>query len=177
MSQNSVLGRCVEHDEEGMQLALEQARYAYKAGEVPVGAVVVSEGVVIGVGFNQPISTLDPSAHAEVVAVRDAAQRIGNYRLPGATLYVTVEPCTMCTGLLIHSRIARVVYGASEPKAGAMHSALQLPQQPCFNHQLLVTGGILADSCAELMSSFFAMRRAGKKRLQQGRDVGHIERG
>lgn len=176
MSHNGVLGQSVGHDEEGMRLALEQAQCAYEAGEVPVGAVVVSAGVVIGVGFNQPITTLDPSAHAEMVAIRAAAQQVGNYRLPGATLYVTVEPCTMCTGLLIHSRIERLVYGASEPKAGAIISALQLPQQPFFNHHMQVTGGVMADECAALMSSFFAMRRAAKKRLQQGRDVGHIER-
>lgn len=177
MKNSSVLGHQVADDEQGMCLALEQARLAYDAGEVPVGAIVVVDGRVIGTGFNQPITTLDPSAHAEMVAIRDAAQRVGNYRLPSATLYVTVEPCTMCTGLLIHSRIDRLVYGASEPKAGAIESALQLPQQPCFNHQMQVTGGVLAQECAALMSSFFAMRRAAKKRLQQGRDVSHIKRG
>ncbi|WP_430461734.1 tRNA adenosine(34) deaminase TadA [Thalassolituus sp. LLYu03] len=160
-------GRDIHTDEDGMQLALELAQQAFDAGEVPVGAVVVQDGRVIGTGFNQPITSLDPSAHAEMVAVRDAARRIGNYRLTGATLYVTVEPCTMCTGLLIHSRISRVVYGATEPKAGAIESALQLATQPFYNHVMQTQGGVLADACSAMMSSFFALRREGKKRLKQ----------
>ena len=168
----------ISNDEQGMQLALAEAQRAYDAGEVPVGAVVVLDGKVIGRGFNQPITSLDPSAHAEMVAVRDAARNIGNYRLPGATLYVTVEPCTMCTGLLIHSRIARLVYGATEPKAGAVESALQLPAQPFYNHVMEIEGGVLAEQCSAMMSSFFAMRREAKKRLKQAvppaaDDIGH----
>jgi len=157
----------IDNDEQGMALALQLAQQAFDAGEVPVGAVVVRDGVVIGSGFNQPITSLAPSAHAEMVAVRDAARNIGNYRLTGATLYVTVEPCTMCTGLLIHARISRVVYGATEPKAGAIESALQLAQQPFYNHILQTQGGVLAEQCSAIMSSFFALRREGKKRLKQ----------
>ncbi len=159
--------RQIFNDEQGMQLALAEAQRAYDAGEVPVGAVVVLNGEVIGTGFNQPITSLDPSAHAEVVAIRDAARNIGNYRLSGATLYVTVEPCTMCTGLLIHSRIARLVYGATEPKAGAVESALQLPAQPFYNHMMEIEGRVLAEQCSAMMSSFFAMCREAKKRLKQ----------
>lgn len=163
----SWLGQTIENDGEGMTLALVLAQQAFAAGEVPVGAVVVLDGKVIGAGFNQPITSLDPSAHAEMVAIRQAAQTIGNYRLPGATLYVTVEPCTMCTGLLIHSRIARLVYGATEPKAGAVESALQLPQQPFYNHVMQIQGGVMAAECAQIMSDFFAMRREAKKKLKQ----------
>lgn len=150
-----------------MRQALEQAQLAYDAGEVPVGAVVVLDGQVIGRGFNQPITSLDPSAHAEMVALRDAAQTIGNYRLSGATLYVTVEPCTMCSGLLVHSRIQRLVYGTTEPKAGAVESAMTLLDQPCFNHTIERKNGVLAEECSAIMSEFFAMRRAAKKRLKQ----------
>jgi len=157
----------ISNDEEGMRAALKLAQQAYDAGEVPVGAVVVLDGKIIGRGFNQPITSLDPSAHAEMVAIRDAAKNIGNYRLPGATLYVTVEPCTMCTGLLIHSRIARLVYGATEPKAGAIESALQLAQQPFYNHIMEITPAVLAAECSQLMSDFFAMRRNAKKKLKQ----------
>lgn len=163
----SWLGQTIENDGQGMTLALALAQQAFAAGEVPVGAVVVLDGKVIGAGFNQPITSLDPSAHAEMVAIRQAAQTIGNYRLPGATLYVTVEPCTMCAGLLIHSRIARLVYGATEPKAGAVESALQLPQQPFYNHVMQIQGGVMAAECAQIMSDFFAMRREAKKKLKQ----------
>lgn len=146
-----------------MRLALAQAQEAFALGEVPVGAVVVHKGQVIGAGFNQPIASHDPSAHAEVVAIRQAAKHRANYRLTECTLYVTVEPCTMCTGLLIHSRIARVVFGATEPKAGAMGSALNLPTQPFYNHMLTVTGGVLEQECRQIMSDFFAQRREQKK--------------
>lgn len=156
------------NDEQYMQLALEQARAAYDDGEVPVGAVVVSEGgEVIGRGYNCPITTLDPSAHAEVRAIRDAALNTGNYRLAGATLYVTVEPCSMCTGLLVHSRLKRLVYGTTEPKAGAVESAIPLLGQDFFNHAIEVSGGILSNECSGLMSDFFRMRRDAKKRLKQ----------
>lgn len=150
-------------DQHFMQLALEQARLAYQQGEVPVGAVIVHNNEVIGRGYNQPITTHDPSAHAEVVAIRNAAAHLQNYRLIDCILYVTVEPCTMCTGLLIHSRINRLVYGTTEPKAGAIESAIQLPQQHFYNHNLQIQGGILAAECAQLMTEFFAMRRSQKK--------------
>ncbi|WP_028672303.1 tRNA adenosine(34) deaminase TadA [Saccharospirillum impatiens] len=151
----------------GMQLALEQARLAAAEGEVPVGAVVVLDGKVIAEGFNCPISELDPSAHAEMRAIRQACLSVGNYRLPGATLYVTVEPCTMCAGLLVHSRIKRLVYGATEPKSGAVESQRQLLSGGAYNHRIEVTGGILADECSTLMSEFFAKRRARQKALKQ----------
>lgn len=150
-----------------MQLALKQGQLAFDAGEVPVGAVVVLDGNVIGQGYNQPITSLDPSAHAEVVALRDAAKNIGNYRLNGATLYVTVEPCTMCSGLLIHSRIKRLVYGATEPKAGVIESAMCLLERDFFNHTIELKGGVLGAESSALMSDFFKMRREGKKKLKQ----------
>jgi len=155
----------IDHD--FMQLALEQGQLAYDAGEVPVGAIVVQDGKVIGRGYNQPITSLDPSAHAEVVALRDAAKNIGNYRLTGATLYVTVEPCTMCTGLLVHSRIDRLVYGATEPKAGVVESAMCLLDSSFFNHKIATRSGVLAEQASMLMSKFFKMRREGKKKLKQ----------
>lgn len=165
--QTSALGRDDNSDERFMRAALQQARLAFDDGEVPVGAVVVQDGAIIGRGYNQPITTMDPSAHAEMQALRDAASNIGNYRLPGATLYVTVEPCTMCTGLLVHSRINRLVYGTREPKAGAVESALQLLQQPFYNHQIEVLGGVLADECSTIMSEFFQLRREAKRRLKK----------
>ncbi len=165
--QTSAPGCDDNSDERFMRAALQQARLAFDDGEVPVGAVVVQDGAIIGRGYNQPITTMDPSAHAEMQALRDAASNIGNYRLPGATLYVTVEPCTMCTGLLVHSRINRLVYGTREPKAGAVESALQLLQQPFYNHQIEVLDGVLADECSTIMSEFFQLRREAKKRLKQ----------
>lgn len=146
-------------DEHFMQLALEQARLGALRGEVPVGAVVVQEGEVVGSGFNCPISTRDPSAHAEMVAIRAAAARLDNYRLPGSTLYVTLEPCSMCAGLIVHSRIARVVYGTTEPKAGVAVSRGQFFQQDFLNHRVLVEGGVLAEACSSLLSDFFKARR------------------
>lgn len=154
-------------DQTFMKLALEQGQLAYDAGEVPVGAVVVLDGQVIGRGYNKPITSLDPSAHAEVVALRDAALNIGNYRLANAVLYVTVEPCTMCSGLLVHSRIARLVYGTIEPKSGVIESAMCLLDQPFYNHKIEITGGVLAQEASTLMSDFFTMRRAGKKKLKK----------
>ncbi len=154
-------------DQNFMKLALEQGQLAYDAGEVPVGAVVVLDGQVIGRGYNKPITSLDPSAHAEVVALRDAALNIGNYRLANAVLYVTVEPCTMCSGLLVHSRIARLVYGTTEPKSGVIESAICLLDQPFYNHKIEITGGVLAQEASTLMSDFFTMRRAGKKKLKK----------
>ncbi|MDB2448740.1 tRNA adenosine(34) deaminase TadA [bacterium] len=154
-------------DTDFMRLALAQAQRAYAAGEVPVGAVVVIDGAVVASGFNEPIGRLDPSAHAEMVAIRAAAQALGNYRLSGATLYVTVEPCTMCAGLLVHSRIERLVFGATEPKSGAVRSNLQLFHSGPYNHRLEVTGGVLEADCAELMSRFFAERRERQKALKK----------
>lgn len=154
-------------DSHFMRLALAQAQQAFAAGEVPVGAVVVHDGQVVAEGFNEPIGRLDPSAHAEMVAIRNAAQAVGNYRLSGATLYVTVEPCTMCAGLLVHSRIERLVYGTTEPKSGAVQSNLQLFESGPYNHRLEVTGGVLEDDCAALMSRFFAERRERQKALKK----------
>lgn len=159
MPTNDLFGTEVTSDTQGMQLALQMAQRAYELGEVPVGAIVVQDGKVIGQGFNHPIKSLDPSAHAEVVAVRNAALNIENYRLINSCLYVTVEPCTMCTGLLIHSRVKRVVFGATEPKAGAIISALQLAEKPFYNHKIQTEGGVLAVECSSLMSTFFAERR------------------
>lgn len=146
-------------DESMMRLALEQARRAQQQGEVPVGAVVVRDGEVIGVGFNQPIGAHDPSAHAEIRALRAAAQRLGNYRLVGCDLYVTLEPCAMCAGAIQHARIARVIYGAADPKTGACGSVVDLFDDARLNHHARVRAGVLADECAALLSSFFASRR------------------
>jgi len=146
-------------DEHWMRLALEQAKAGAAAGEVPVGAVLVGGGEVLATAFNRPIAAHDPTAHAEICALRLAAARIGNYRLPGTTLYVTIEPCAMCAGALVHARVARLVYGAPEPRAGAVHSHLQLLQQAHLNHQVAVTGGVLQGECSALISGFFAARR------------------
>ena len=143
-----------------MREALELAREAARRGEVPVGAVVVANGEIIGRGFNQPIGTNDPTAHAEIVALRDAARRIENYRLTGSTLFVTIEPCQMCVGAMVHARIARVVYGAPEPRAGAIESAMRAHEHPSLNHRMDAEGGILEDETAGLMRSFFASRRS-----------------
>ena len=144
-----------------MREALELARKAAAAGEVPVGAVVVSAGQVIGRGFNQPISGHDPTAHAEIVALREAAQQMGNYRLGDCELYVTLEPCVMCSGAIMHARIARLVYGAPDPKTGACGSVVDLFAETRLNHHTSVTGGILADDAAQLLQQFFAARRRG----------------
>lgn len=143
-----------------MRAALVEAGRAKVVGEVPVGAVVVHEGRVIGAGFNQPISSVDPTAHAEVVALRAAARTMANYRLTGATLYVTVEPCLMCVGALVHARIGLLVYGAPEPKAGAVVSMLRAPELPTLNHRVDVLGGVLEDDCRAIIQEFFRERRA-----------------
>lgn len=140
-------------------MALQQAARAQALGEVPVGAVVVRGGELIGQGFNQPISSRDPTAHAEIVALRDAARRARNYRLPGATLYATIEPCAMCCGALVHARVAILVFGAREPKAGAVFSHLRLPEAGPFNHRVACEEGVLAQACAQVMSDFFQRRR------------------
>jgi tRNA(adenine34) deaminase len=142
-----------------MRLALEQARLGAAQGEVPVGAVLVREGEVIGSGFNAPISRHDPSAHAEMVAIRAAAEAAQNYRLPGSTLYVTLEPCSMCAGLIVHSRIARVVYGAAEPRAGVAVSQGRFFEQNFLNHWVRVEGGVLAEECGAVLKEFFKARR------------------
>jgi tRNA(adenine34) deaminase len=142
-----------------MTMALDLARQAASLGEVPVGAVVVRDGAVIGQGFNRPIGGHDPTAHAEIAALRNAAQQVGNYRLPGATLYVTLEPCTMCIGAMFHARVQRVVFGASDPKTGAAGSVLNLFAEPKLNHHAVIEGGILGKECGALLSSFFAARR------------------
>jgi tRNA(adenine34) deaminase len=143
-----------------MRAALAQARLAAEAGEVPVGAVLLAgDGELLASGHNQPILSCDPSAHAEIVVLRAAAVRLRNYRLPGTTLYVTVEPCTMCVGALVHARVARIVYGAREPKTGAIESAQRLFESGEFNHRPEITGGVLAEECATLLTEFFAARR------------------
>ena len=143
-----------------MREALSLAAEAAAAGEVPVGAVVVKDGVVVGRGFNRPISSHDPTAHAEVVALRDAARRLANYRLTGCELYVTLEPCAMCVGAMVHARIARIVYGARDPKTGACGSIMDLPAQGNFNHHGTFEGGVLAPECGDLLRRFFAERRS-----------------
>lgn len=150
-------------EEAYMREALELARQAEALGEVPVGAVVVKDGEIVGRGFNAPISRHDPSAHAEMMALRDAAQRLGNYRLPGCELFVTLEPCAMCSGAIFHARIARVVFGARDLKTGAAGSALDLFSATQINHHAEVEGGVLAAECGAVLSGFFAARRAAQK--------------
>lgn len=168
-----------EQDAFYLREALAQARLAWAAGEVPVGAVIVQDDQIIGRGYNQPISSHDPSAHAEVMALRDAGRNVGNYRLPGATLYVTLEPCIMCAGAILHARISRLVYGAKDPKTGAQGSVLdlfgELPGQvPRLNHHCQVESGLLADECGGMLSAFFAERR--KKSLPPPQqDIGRSE--
>jgi tRNA(adenine34) deaminase len=148
-----------EVDARFMAEAIDEARRAAAAGEVPVGAVVVLAGAVIGRGHNQPIALADPTAHAEVLALREAARRLGNYRLPGATLYATVEPCAMCCGAAVHARVARVVYGAADPKGGAAASLYRLLDDGRLNHQARVSGGVRGEECAALLREFFEARR------------------
>lgn len=147
-----------------MRRALELARQGEALGEVPVGAVVVANGEVLGEGFNAPISRHDPTAHAEVMALRTAAAGLGNYRLDGATLYVTLEPCTMCVGALVHARVARVVFAAAEPKAGSLQSARRQLESGYYNHVFAWQGGLLADDAGAMLSEFFRRRRAEQKR-------------
>jgi tRNA(adenine34) deaminase len=147
------------HDQRFMRLALAAAKQASDEGEVPVGAVLVFEGEVIATGFNRPIGQHDPSAHAEIAALRAAAAVLANYRLPGCTLYVTLEPCAMCAGAMMHARLARVVYGAADPKTGACGSVVNLFAEEKLNHHTRVTGGVLAAECSTMLSAFFAERR------------------
>lgn len=150
-------------DADYMRYALELASQSQACGEVPVGAIVVKDGEIVGRGFNAPISRHDPSAHAEMLALRDAAQRLGNYRLVGCELFVTLEPCLMCAGAIMHARIARLVYGARDPKTGACGSVIDAFAERRLNHHATVTGGVLAEECGALLSNFFAMRRAQQK--------------
>ncbi|HCO11154.1 MAG TPA: tRNA adenosine(34) deaminase TadA [Gammaproteobacteria bacterium] len=149
----------IAQDTAWMRLAIEQAHQAESLGEVPVGAVLVIDGALVAAAFNAPISGCDPSAHAEIAVLRKAAELRKNYRLPFSTLYVTIEPCTMCMGAMIHSRVQRVVFGAREPRAGAVVSQLQLAGQSFYNHQIEVTEGVLADECGALVSTFFRAKR------------------
>ncbi|WP_237054757.1 tRNA adenosine(34) deaminase TadA [Microbulbifer sediminum] len=142
-----------------MRHALELARVAAERGEVPVGAVLVRDGQVIGEGSNRPIGNCDPSAHAEIVALRRAAEKEQNYRLPKTTLFVTIEPCTMCFGAMMHARVGRLVYGAREPRAGVVESQLQLGEAGFFNHRIAVEGGVMAEEAGELVREFFRGRR------------------
>lgn len=146
-------------DREAMQAALDEARLAGEAGEVPIGAVVVCDGEIVARGQNRVLRSLDPTAHAEIVALRAAAAALANYRLPGCTLYVTLEPCSMCAGAMIHARIDRLVYAAADPKAGAAGSVLAVLNHPQLNHQMEMEQGILADEASELLRSFFRERR------------------
>ena len=150
----------VADDAAFMGHALDEARQALLEGEVPVGAVVVLDGRVIGNGHNRPIASMDPTAHAEVLALRQAAREAGNYRLPGATLYTTIEPCPMCCGAVLHARLLRVVYGAPDPKAGAARSLYRLLDDPRLNHEVLVTGGVRSEECAALLTEFFRAKRS-----------------
>lgn len=148
-----------ESDERWMQEALALAQKAEAEGEVPVGAVIVKNGEIIGRGWNHPISAHDPTAHAEIVAMRAAAQSVENYRLTDTTLYVTLEPCPMCAGAMVHARIGRLVFGATDPRAGATGTVFNLVQADALNHRLNVTGGVLAEACGDILKRFFAQRR------------------
>lgn len=147
-------------DQGFMRAALDLAREAAAADEVPVGAVLVVDGEIVGRGFNQPILRHDPTAHAEIMAIRDASARLGNYRLPGSTLYVTLEPCVMCSGAIMHARVERVVFGARDPKTGAAGSVIDLYGEDRLNHHAEIEGGVLAEECGALLSAFFAARRS-----------------
>ena len=146
-------------DAEALALALDEARAAAAAGEVPVGAIVVENGVVVGRGQNRVLRDVDPTAHAEIIALREAGRALGNYRLGRCELFVTLEPCAMCAGAMIHARLGRLIYAAADPKAGAVSSVLEVLNHPRLNHQMLVTSGILADESGELLRAFFRERR------------------
>jgi tRNA(adenine34) deaminase len=146
-------------DVEALTLALDEARSSAAAGEVPVGAIVIADGVIVGRGQNRVLRDLDPTAHAEIVALREAARSLGNYRLSGCEIFVTLEPCAMCAGAMIHARLSRLVYAAADPKAGAVGSVLQVLNHPQLNHQMAVTSGELAEESGELLRSFFRERR------------------
>jgi tRNA(adenine34) deaminase len=151
--------RSMDTHELHMRAALDEARKGLEAAEVPVGAVVVADGRIIGRGFNQPIGSHDPTAHAEVVAIRAAARETGNYRLVGSTLYVTIEPCLMCVGAMVHARVGTLVFGAPEPKAGAVVSSCRAHELPSLNHRIDVVAGVLEDDCRAVIQEFFRTRR------------------
>lgn len=153
----------VSDDALWMEYAMSLAVRGEALGEVPVGAVIVRDGEVLGEGWNRPITDADPTAHAEIIALRDAAKRQQNYRLPGSTLYVTLEPCTMCSGAIVHARIARLVYGTTEPKAGVVESQARILDSPFFNHRIECCGGVLAEACQHQLSDFFRKRREQQK--------------
>ncbi len=150
-------------DELWMEEALRAAQRALEAGEVPVGAVVVSDGRIVGRGWNRNLTDSDPTAHAEIIALQEAGTTLGNHRLGACELFATIEPCTMCAGALIHARVKRLIYGADDPKAGAVHSVMRVLNHPQLNHRMEVTGGVLAGRCAELLQSFFQRRRSEQK--------------
>ena len=149
-------------DEEFMHAALAFARKAQEQGEVPVGAVVVRDGEIVAGGANRNVSDNDPSGHAEIIALREAGKAVGNHRLSGCSLFVTIEPCAMCAGALVHARLERLVYGASDPKAGAVQSVMQVLNHPALNHRMEVTAGVLAEECSAILQGFFRERRATK---------------
>ena len=149
----------VKSDEQWMQQALQLARTAAAKGEVPVGAVIVRDGIVLGEGYNRPIEATDPTAHAEITALRKACGSINNYRLPDATLYVTLEPCPMCAGALVHARLQRLVYGAPDPRSGAAGTVMNILASEALNHRCQVTGGVLQEQCADLLTAFFKAKR------------------
>jgi tRNA(adenine34) deaminase len=157
------LVRCAFMYDEWMAMALDEAARARDAEEVPIGAVIVLDGAIVGRGFNQPISSGDPTAHAEIVAIRDAARRVGNYRLTGAVLCVTIEPCLMCVGAAVHARIATLVYGAAEPRTGAVVSTVRGAELAGHNHRIEVVGGVREEECRELMQAFFRERRSAQR--------------
>ena len=146
-------------DESWMEQALEQARLAAQAGEVPVGALVIKDGEIIGLGHHRNLLDHDPAAHAEIIALRQAAARLGNHRLTGCAMFVTIEPCAMCAGALVHARLARLVYGTSDPKAGAAGSVLQVLNHPGLNHKMEIRSGVLAEKCSEILQKFFREKR------------------
>jgi tRNA(adenine34) deaminase len=157
------LAEQASQDANWMRIALAQAQLAWNAGEIPVGAIVVKDGKIIATGYNQPILGNDPTAHAEIMALRAAAKILGNYRLPGCELYVTLEPCVMCSGAMMHARLSRIVFGAHDFKTGACGSVLNLFEQEKLNHHATVVTGVLADECAQILKDFFAQRRAAQK--------------
>lgn len=154
----------MNQDEQFMRLAIACANEAAAKHEVPVGAIVVKDGIVIAQGSNAPITMQDPSAHAEIIAIRAAAKQLGNYRLPDCTLYVTLEPCAMCAGIIQHARLARLVYGASDPKTGACGSVVNLMDEPRLNHHTAITGAVLAEECGHLLTTFFSEKRKKNRR-------------
>ncbi len=162
-SDESLIPAFSEQDRYWMERAFQLASQGEALGEVPVGAVIVCDGEILGEGFNQPITSHDPTAHAEIIALRHAARQVQNYRLVGASIYVTLEPCTMCVGALVHARIGRLVFGTTEPKAGAVVSKSQLLDNDYFNHRVNYAGGLMAQECQHQLSEFFAMRREQKR--------------